>query len=224
MTEREKAKFFRSLSKELDMDQRDNIIQVDEAYRQLVNDPKLGPIIEKWGKCRLKRGDNYFFELCKSIMAQQISTKIAQKLRSRMEELFDGHVSPAKALDLTVEGLKTIGLSQRKAETIYFIARHCQSGELKLKEIDLMSDQEVHDHLIRIKGIGSWTVTMFLIFALNRPRVIPSGDFGIRKALQNIYQLDSLPLPQEVEEYYKQWAPHESAASWYLWRSLENDS
>ncbi len=201
-----------------------DLIQIDEAYIQLSARPELTPIIEKWGKCRLKRGDNYFYELCKSIMAQQISTKVAQTLSLRMEQLLEGEVTPQNVLAVKVPQLKTIGLSERKAETIYRIASFCQSGELRLKDIDSMTDQEIFQHLTQIKGVGAWTVTMFLIFALNRSRVIPTGDLGIRKALQNIYRLKELPSPQKVEELYQNWEPHESVASWYLWRSLENDS
>ncbi|NLI91344.1 MAG: DNA-3-methyladenine glycosylase 2 family protein [Peptococcaceae bacterium] len=200
-----------------------DIIQAEEAYIQLGADPKLSPIIEKWGKCKLKRGENYFFELCRSIMAQQISTKVAQKLQQRMEELFDGDVSAEKVLKTPVEELQSIGISRRKTETIHAIASLCQGDSLLFHQIDEMTDQEVSAYLTRIKGVGAWTVTMFLIFALNRPRVIPSGDFGIRKALQNLFGLQNLPSPQQVEELYRVWAPHESAASWYLWRSLEND-
>ena len=82
--------------------------------------------------------------------------------------------------------------------------------------------RKIQAELTRIKGVGSWTVAMFLIFALNRPRVIPSGDFGIRKAIKLLYDLEDLPSAELVEKYYQAWEPHESAVSWYLWRSLEN--
>lgn len=198
-------------------------IQIEESYRQLKQDPYLEPIVEKWGMCSLKPGENYYWELVRSILAQQISTKVAQKLGARFQEHFMGVVTPEAISRSSVEELRGLGISARKAETILTIASSCEQGKINLDDLDKKTDQEIQIELTKVKGIGSWTVTMFLIFALNRPRVIPSADFGIRKAIQIIFGLKELPSVDMVEEYYLAWNPHESAVSWYLWRSLENN-
>ncbi|KUO64844.1 MAG: hypothetical protein APF84_18960 [Gracilibacter sp. BRH_c7a] len=198
-------------------------IMIEESYQQLRQDLDLQPIVEKWGRCNLKPGENYYWELVRSILAQQISTKVAQKLGARFLEYFQGDVTPVAVSCSSAEELRCLGVSARKAETILTIAFQCQQGKINLNELDNKSDQEIQTELTKVKGIGSWTVTMFLIFALNRPRVVPSADFGIRKAIQIIYGLEELPSPAMVDEYYRAWKPHESAVSWYLWRSLENN-
>ena len=199
-----------------------NRIQPEEAYEELKKDTYLNPIVERWGRCILKRGENYFWELVRSILAQQISTKVAQKLGDRVKDYYQGKVTPVVVASSSVEELRELGVSARKAETILTIASLCVQGNLRLEDFDQKSDKEIEAELTQIKGVGSWTVTMFLIFALNRSRVVPSGDFGIRKAIQLLYGLDEIPPSEIVEKYYKAWAPHESAVSWYLWRSLEN--
>lgn len=198
-------------------------IMTEESYQQLKQDPYLQPIVEKWGRCSLKSGENYYWELVRSILAQQISTKVAQTLGARILEHFQGDVTPARLSCSSVEELRGLGISARKAETILTLASLCQQKKIKLDEIDSKTDQQIQTELTKIKGVGSWTVTMFLIFALNRPRVVPSADFGIRKAIQRIHGLQDLPSVDLVEEYYLAWKPHESAVSWYLWRSLENN-
>lgn len=198
-------------------------IQIEESYRQLKQDPYLKPIVEKWGRCSLKPGENYYWELIRSILAQQISTKVAQKLGARFQEYFQGVITPETVSASSVEELRGLGVSARKAETILTIASLCQQGKIGLDDLESKTDQEIQSELTKVKGIGSWTVTMFLIFALNRPRVVPSADFGIRKAIKIIYGLEELPSADIVEEYYLTWKPHESAVSWYLWRSLENN-
>ncbi len=199
------------------------LIQIEESYLQLKQDPYLKPIVEKWGMCSLKPGENYYWELVRSILAQQISTKVAQKFSERFGEYYQGDVTPESVSRSSIEDLRGLGISARKAETILTIASLCQQEEIKINDLDQKSDQEIQTELTKIKGIGSWTVTMFLIFALNRPRVVPAADFGIRKAIQMIYGLEKLPSADVVVEYYLAWKPHESVASWYLWRSLENN-
>lgn len=200
----------------------DKRIKPEEAYCKLREDPYLKPIVERWNRCILKHGENYFWELIRSILAQQISTKVALKLGENFKEYYQGNITPDRVVRSSVEELRGLGISARKAETILTIASLCVQGSLNLEDFDKKPDQEIQVELTKIKGVGSWTVTMFLIFALNRPRVVPSGDYGIRKAIQLLYNLEALPAAELVEKYYRAWEPHESAVSWYLWRSLEN--
>lgn len=198
------------------------LIQIEAAYNHLSQDPNLKDIVCQWGFCSLQKGENYYFELCRSIIAQQISTKVANKITSRLTEMFDGNVTPEKADVMKLEDLREVGISQRKAQTIKTVAQYFLDQKLDPAGIDEMSDEEIHLLLTKIKGVGTWTVTMFLIFAMNRPRIIPAHDFGIRKAIKLLFDLEEMPGPEIVTQYYQSWAPHETVASWYLWRSLDN--
>lgn len=198
-------------------------IQPQLAWQQLRADPVLGPVVLKWGECPILPHDDYFTELCESILSQQISGKVAKAIATRFKSLLNDQVTPASLLSVSMEELRQIGISLRKGESLQDLARYCVNGEILLTELAGWSDDEITRQLVRVKGIGPWTVMMFLLFSLGRPRVIPSTDYGIRKAVQTLFDLAEMPQPQDVVEYYARWAPHESAASWYLWRSLEND-
>jgi len=198
------------------------IIQVEAAWDALQKDSHLGPVVLNWGKCPLVPGKDYFRELCESILAQQISVKVALVFTTRLNDLLDGKIAPLTLSALSVKELRPLGISARKAETLIDLAKHCLEGKIVLEKLGEMSEMDIREALTEVKGIGPWTVTMFLIFALNRSRVIPSHDFGIRKAIQKLYALVEMPKIAEVPQYFSAWAPHESVASWYLWRSLEN--
>ena len=104
------------------------------------------------------------------------------------------------------------------------LARHARSGTVDFARLPGCSDEEVIEHLTAVKGIGVWTAHMFLIFALRRPNVLPTGDLGIKVAIQRAYGLAGLPKPAEVESLAQPWHPYWSVASWYLWRSLETNA
>ena len=114
------------------------------------------------------------------------------------------------------------GLSRAKVTFLRDLAEHVEDGELRLDQLAELPDEEVAEQLIAIKGLGPWTVHMFLIFHLGRPDVLPVGDLGIRKAVQVLHGLDELPTPAELERIAEPWRPHRSLASLYLWRSLDN--
>ena len=94
-------------------------------------------------------------------------------------------------------------------------------GKLKFEAVAVLSDDEVIEHLTQVKGIGVWTAHMFLIFALQRPDVLPVGDLGVRSAIRKVYGLEELPRAEQMEELAAAWRPYCSVASWYLWRSLD---
>ncbi len=97
-------------------------------------------------------------------------------------------------------------------------------GKVRFEALRELADQEVIEHLTQVKGIGVWTAHMFLIFALRRPDVLPTGDLGVRSAIRKVYGLEDLPHPKQVEELAANWRPYCSVASWYLWRSLDNQA
>ena len=103
-----------------------------------------------------------------------------------------------------------------QTESVFALA----NGHIGLRgNLDELSDEEIHDHLIPIRGIGTWTAQMFLIFSLGRLDVLPVGDLGLRSAVQEVFKLDDMPLPKIVTELAEPWRPYRSIATWYLWRS-----
>jgi DNA-3-methyladenine glycosylase II len=119
--------------------------------------------------------------------------------------------------------MRRLGLSKQKTLYIRDLARHTRDRRVLFEELLALPDHEVIDRLTQVKGIGVWTVHMFLIFALRRNDVLPTGDLGIRNAIRKAYGLDELPTPAEMEEMAVRWRPYCSVACWYLWRSLEGE-
>jgi DNA-3-methyladenine glycosylase II len=117
--------------------------------------------------------------------------------------------------------MRKLGLSRAKTEYIRDLARRTVKGEVAFETLLELEDNAVIEHLTRVKGIGVWTAHMFLMFALQRPNVLPVGDLGVRAAIRKQYGLDALPTVREMEEMAKLWHPYCSVATWYLWRSLD---
>lgn len=186
------------------------------------SDSVLSAIIEKKGPCRIEYRDPDFAAVARAIVSQQLSGRVAQVIIGRLIEAAK-ELTPEKLLRLKPEKLRAVGLSQQKASYLRDLAQRTRAGELEFERMPDMTDEEVVEHLTKVKGVGVWTAHMFLIFALRRPDVLPTGDLGIRMAMKNHYGLEELPRPVEMEEIAKPWRPFCSVASWYLWRSLEKD-
>ncbi len=185
-------------------------------------DPVLCRLIEQVGPYAIEFLDPDFETLVKAIIMQQLSGKVADVIFARLRAATgNGRLTAAAVLKLRTPKLRAIGLSQRKIEYIRELARLTHSGALDLAALAELSDEDVHERLTALRGIGAWTVHMFLIFALRRLNVMPSGDLGIRAAVRKVYGLDELPTPKEVDELARKWHPYCTIASWYLWRSLE---
>jgi DNA-3-methyladenine glycosylase II len=169
-----------------------------------------------------------FSSLIKSIIHQQLNLKFAFTLTDRFVKTFgeeiDGvwfYPSPEKVASLTVERLRELQFSGRKAEYVIGIAELAASGKLDFEKIKSQSDAEIAQELIKIRGVGPWTVQNFLMFALGRPNMFPIGDIGIQNALKKFFNLEQKPTPAEMEVYKEPWNPYLSYASLYLWRSIE---
>jgi DNA-3-methyladenine glycosylase II len=185
-------------------------------------DPVLSAVIEKAGPYRIEYRDPDFAALARAIVSQQLSGRVAQVIIGRLLDATK-ELTPENVLRLRPAKLRSVGLSQQKASYLRDLAKKTRAGELEFERIPEMPDDEVVEHLTKVKGIGMWTAHMFLIFALRRPDVLPTGDLGIRVAMKNQYGLEALPRPAEMEEIARPWRPFCSVASWYLWRSLEKD-
>jgi DNA-3-methyladenine glycosylase II len=185
------------------------------------SDPILSEIIERVGEYAIQFRDPDFETLVKSIVYQQLSGRVASVIFERLAKAAGGKITPENILKLRPARMRTVGLSTQKTAYIRDLARHTRDGKVVFGELDGLSDQEVIDRLTRVKGIGVWTVHMFLIFALRRVDILPTGDLGIRNAIRNAYGLAELPSLAEMERMADRWRPYCTVASWYLWRSLE---
>jgi DNA-3-methyladenine glycosylase II len=193
-------------------------------------DPTMAALIERVGKIdiatRLKRRSeerpaDAYGALLRAIVGQQLSTKAARTIYGRVLEIFDGQTpTPEQLLEASEKDLRGAGLSGRKVEYIRDLAAHVISGELELDRFDELSDEEVIEEIVAVRGLGQWTAEMFLLFHLERPDVLSGGDLGIRKAVQIEYGLEEMPTPERVLEIGEPWRPHRSLASLYLWESL----
>jgi DNA-3-methyladenine glycosylase II len=199
---------------------------MDKALTHLSNvDSRLASLIEKYPKPEFLPHTNYYHELVDSIISQQLSVKAARAIEGRFKDLFGGDFpSPEQLLEKDVEELRAVGLSRPKARYIQDLALKIIEGEVHFDNLDTLSNQEIIDELTKVKGIGVWTVHMFLMFCMGRLDVLPVGDLGIKNGVMKIYELSSVPDADEIYAIAKKnnWHPYESVASWYMWQSLDN--
>lgn len=195
------------------------------ALQHLRRDPVLARIIDRIGDYNVQFSDPDFNTLVRSIVSQQLSGKVAAVIFGRLAAAVpDGRLTPENILKLRTERMRKLGLSGQKTAYIRDLAKHAKRGKISFPDLPGMTDQQVIEHLTQVKGIGVWTAHMFLIFALQRPDVLPTGDLGIRSAIRKAYVLEELPGSAEIEQLAGRWRPYCSVASWYLWRSLENQA
>jgi DNA-3-methyladenine glycosylase II len=188
-------------------------------------DPVLSSVIERVGRYGIQYREPNFETLVRSIVYQQLSGKVAAVIFGRLRALVPaGMLTPEGILKLTPLRMRKAGLSKQKTLYIRDLARKTVKGALKFDALSAMADAEVIEHLTQVKGIGVWTAHMFLMFALQRSDVLPTGDLGIRTAIRKAYGLDELPHPKHIEEIALRWRPYCSVATWYLWRSLEGQA
>ncbi len=185
-------------------------------------DPVMCAIIDRVGPYKIQYREPVFETLVRSIVFQQLSGKAAGTIYGRLAEATGSPILPEQILALTEERMRELGLSRQKIAYIRDLAARAQSGELDFDACQRLRDEEILEHFTAVKGVGIWTVQMFLIFALRRQNVLPTGDLGVRAAIQKAYGLDEMPKPTDVERIAQPWAPYCSVASWYLWRSLES--
>jgi len=185
-------------------------------------DPILSEIIDRVGEYRIQFRDPVFETLVRSIVYQQLSGRVAAVIYGRLELAVAGNVTPESILKLRPARMRKLGLSTQKTAYIRDLARHTRDGVVVFEELPGLSDSDVIERLTQVKGIGVWTAHMFLMFALQRADILPTGDLGIRSAMRKAYGLKEMPLPAEMEQIASRWRPYCSVASWYLWRSLES--
>lgn len=186
------------------------------------SDPILAAIIDRAGAYKIHYREPGFETLVRSITNQQLNGTAAATIFARLKAAAKTDpLTPESILRLRPARMRSLGLSGQKMKYIRELARMTRDGEVNFEQCATLENDAVIEHLTRVKGVGVWTVHMFLMFALRRHDVLPTGDLGIRMAMKKAYNLDELPKPVEMEKIAAPWRPYSSVASWYLWRSLE---
>jgi DNA-3-methyladenine glycosylase II len=169
--------------------------------------------------------EDHYGALVRAIVGQQLSVAAARAIYGRLTDRFDGKPpTPQQILEDEPEELRAAaGLSRAKVSFLRSLAEHVLSGELELERLDELDDDAAISELVAVKGLGTWTAHMFLMFHLERADVLPVGDLGIRRAIERAYGLDELPEASAMEEIAQPWRPYRTLACRYLWRSLANE-
>jgi DNA-3-methyladenine glycosylase II len=185
-------------------------------------DPQLGILIRTIGKYSIKIRANAFQSLVESIIYQQLTGSAANVIYGRFIKYYNNVMPTPREIISTsdIELKSKVGLSSKKVQYLKDLSTRVVEQKLDLDLLSTMSDEEVINQLIQVKGIGRWTAEMFLIFCLGRPDVLPVTDLGIRKAMQKVYSIPELPKPAEMLAIAQPWRPHRTVATWYLWKSL----
>ena len=190
------------------------------------HDPILAEVINNAPLPSITPHKNYYQELVESIVSQQLSVKAAATILKRFKELFPGDdfPTPSQILSVDIEALRGVGLSRQKGTYIQDLAVKVIEKTVRFDHLDTLTNDEVIAELTQIKGVGVWTVHMFLAFCMGRLDVLPVGDLGIKNGIQKLYALEARPEAEDIKRIAKHnnWHPYESVASWYVWHSLDN--
>jgi DNA-3-methyladenine glycosylase II len=188
-------------------------------------DRRLAKVIRQVGifPTRKQKSQHPFESLLQAIVYQQLAGKAAATIFGRVKALGAGaFVTPEEILLLEETKLRGAGLSRQKIAAVKDLAAKTLDGTVPpLAALRRMSEAEIHERLVQVRGIGEWSVQMFLMFRLGRPDVLPVLDLGIRKGFQHVYGLADTPKPQAILEHGERWRPYRSIASWYLWRAVD---
>lgn len=192
----------------------------EDAKKYLISkDKKLGKLIVKYPDYLKSRKDP-FFSLCKSIVGQQISVQAANAVWKKLDAKAK-KMKPENILKLTTRQLASCGLSRQKIDYLKILAKKFHTGEIDIKKLKKMDDDEAIKYLSQVKGIGKWTAEMFLFFNQLRPNIFPIQDIGLLRAISVNYKTSYPPTTKELEKYQKKWSPYCTVATWYLWRSID---
>lgn len=198
---------------------------ISKAEKVLAKDENLRKLVQRFGPCKIrkrKRSD-YFEDLVASIVEQQLSGKAAKTIFSRVKTLLvksGKTITPEAVLQAKEDKLRECGMSWSKVSYIKDLAEKVKSRKVDINSIDKLSDEEIIDELIKVRGIGRWTAEMFLMFTLARPDVFPLDDLGIQKGMEKLF--NKKLIKDEMNILSENWKPYRTTASWYIWRVLDN--
>ena len=199
-------------------------LSIKKAVKYLMkSDPELIPLLDAFKIQDLQPETDYFKSLTRSIVYQQLSGKAAKTISDRFILLYKdkSYPTPVDVINIDHEKLRSVGLSNSKAQYIKNIAHAFLDNPDTYDSLEKMDDQDIIDTLITIKGVGPWTAQMFLMFTLNRPDVFPVTDLGVQKGFKHYYKLSEMPTPGQMLKKSEQWAPYRTVVSLYFWRLLE---
>ena len=183
-------------------------------------DKVLKKLIQTYRNEYLNLNSNYFHSLINSIIGQQISVSAADSMKTKFFKL-KRNITPQTVSKLRTTDLRKCGLSRQKILYIKNISKFFLQNKNFIKNINKSSEEEIYNHLIEIKGVGNWTIHMFLMFSYGSSNIFPTGDLGFLKAISKLYKVQ-LPISErKLQLLYKKWSPYSSQATWYLWRSLD---
>lgn len=184
-------------------------------YEWALRIPKLEKVVQR-------AEDEYFYRLVRAIINQQLSTKAAETIRGRFDELFGGKpIKPENTLLISQEQMRAVGVSNSKAIYIRGLAEAFTNKIVDITLFAAAENEVIITELTKIKGIGRWSAEMFLMNTMGREDVFSHGDLGLRRAIQKIYGFKKEPTEKQIEKIVKNWTPYKTYACIILWESLE---
>ncbi len=198
-------------------------MDIEEGIGYLKRDDIMHFLINKYGRPDFNPGQDYFQSLLRSIVFQQLSGKAAQKIHERFVNLIPktSNFCPNEVLKLEKDDMREVGLSFQKINYLRNLAYFFENNSFKKKDVEKMTDEQISKELTQVKGIGQWTVDMFLMFTLNRADILPYKDLGIQKGIMKILNIKNLPSKKEMDNCSKKWRPYRTIACWYLWKMAD---
>ena len=186
----------------------------DKVMKKLINDYKDGSLVTR---------NDVFFSLCKSIIGQQISVAAANSVFLRFKKKCKNKINARTVSKLSFSSLKSCGLSKQKVKGIKDLAKRTLNKTFKPSLIRKMTDEEAIEYLSNLRQIGRWSAEMILLFTFNRSNIWPLQDIGLLRAISNNYDKKYFPPKVFLKRLYKKFTPYCSVATWYLWRSIDNE-
>ena len=186
----------------------------DKVMKKLINNYKDGNLITR---------NDVFFSLCKSIIGQQISVAAANSVFLKFKKRCKNRINARTVNKLTFNNLKRCGLSKQKVKGIKDLAKRTLDKSFKPSLIKNMTDEEAIEYLSNLRQIGRWSAEMILLFTFNRSNIWPLQDIGLLRAVSNNYNKKYFPPKSFLDKLYKKFTPYCSVATWYLWRSIDNE-
>lgn len=193
-----------------------------EAYLRQ-NVPELRALVERFGSCSLRPrpSDQYFKILITGIVAQQLPPEASLALTGKLETVLGGCISPEAILKADQEQLVTTGLSPQKITYAKEFAKAAASGDIDFASLAELPDKQVRKTLLPVRGLGQWTIEMFMLLSLCRQDVLPADDFLLKKGIQKLFNLPQVPKRGTIMTLTKKWSPWRGLAAWYLWQQTD---
>ena len=186
----------------------------DKVMRKLILNYKDGSLMTR---------NDIFFSLCKSIIGQQISVAAANSVFLKFKKICKNNIKPKTVMKLSYQNLKSCGLSRQKVRGIKELAKKILNKSFKPNLIKKMNDEEAIEYLSNLRQIGRWSAEMILLFTFNRSNIWPLQDIGLLRAVSNNYKKKYPPPKSFLNKLYKKFSPYCSVATWYLWRSIDDE-